>query len=132
MLGLLVAAIAGGVSLATYQAATEASGGPYVVLWGAVLWGGWKAITSFPVGNGRPVATPTDADQMTGNERELLEARWNCARLDIEAPGWRDDLAPKERQIFDSAFVPISTVSELEAVQAEILEVIESHGGSQR
>ena len=41
-LGLVVAAVAIGISLATYDAAS--GGGTYVILWGAALWGGWFAL----------------------------------------------------------------------------------------
>lgn len=40
--GLAVAAIAGGISLATYSSATNA-GGTYIIFWGVVLWGLWRA-----------------------------------------------------------------------------------------
>jgi len=43
-MGLAVAAIAGFISFATYDAASD--GGTYVVFWGAVAWGLWKAARS--------------------------------------------------------------------------------------
>jgi len=39
LLGLIVAGVAGGISIASYANASEV-GGSYVVLWGAVVTGG--------------------------------------------------------------------------------------------
>lgn len=47
LLGLGVAGVAGAISFATYQSAVDAGGGPYVVLGGALVWGLWKAASSF-------------------------------------------------------------------------------------
>ena len=44
-LGLVIAAVAGGISMATYGAASSA-GGTYVVFYGAVLAGLWIAAKS--------------------------------------------------------------------------------------
>lgn len=44
VLGLVIAVVAIGLSVATYEAASE--GGTYVVFWGAALWGGWFALKS--------------------------------------------------------------------------------------
>ena len=41
--GGVIAGIAATISLGSYDAASS-GGGHYVVLWGAVLWGGWIAL----------------------------------------------------------------------------------------
>ncbi len=45
VLGLVIAAVAGGISMATYEAASSA-GGTYVVFYGAVSAGLWMAANS--------------------------------------------------------------------------------------
>ena len=47
--GAIVALVALSISLGTYENAST-NGGAYVVFWGAVLWGGWKALTSLSGG----------------------------------------------------------------------------------
>ncbi|MEI7745577.1 MAG: hypothetical protein WCK58_17710 [Chloroflexota bacterium] len=44
-LGVTIALVALAISLGTYDSASK-GGGTYVVFWGAVLWGGWKALKS--------------------------------------------------------------------------------------
>ena len=54
-IGLIVAVVALSVSLQSFDSATSGGGG-YVIFWGAVLWGGWKALTSLG-GAGKPKPT---------------------------------------------------------------------------
>ena len=42
LLGLLLAAVGGGITLASYASASD--GGTYVVWWGLIAFGGWMAL----------------------------------------------------------------------------------------
>jgi hypothetical protein len=47
-IGAAIAAVAGGISLATYEAASSSpEGGTYYVFWGGVVYGGYMALKGF-------------------------------------------------------------------------------------